>query len=109
MASSPSPMGSSLPPLPGQSTPPNAASGISGLLGNVQGVTLPATGPTPQQMTQAYMDQVRRLHIDIDTLAQDHPEAAEDLNNAKNALTNSMSKVATAMSAPSQGVSPPTF
>lgn len=105
----PDTMGSTFPPIPGGSTPPTAASGISGLLGNTQGVTLPSTGPSPQQRVQAYMDQVRQLHIGIDALAQDHPEAAQDLNDAKNALTNSMSKVATAMTQPDQGSNPATF
>lgn len=99
-------MGSSgLPPVPGSAKP--APPGLSGLLG--PNATQPQMGPTPQMKVQAYMDQVRNLHMNIDALAQDHPEAAEDLNNAKNALTNSMSKVASAMVSPDQNPQPPTF
>ena len=90
-------MGSSqLPPVPGSTPPP--ASGISGLLGPKP--NLPQTGPTPQEKVQAYMTQIRQLHIAVDALAQDHPEASEELNDAKNSLTNSMAKVASAMTAP---------
>jgi len=58
---------------------------------------------------QAYMTQIRTLHMGIDALAQDHPEAAEDLNMAKNSLTNSMSKVATAVTNAGNGSGPMTF
>lgn len=100
-------MGStSLPPMPG--APPPQGAGVGSLLGGPP-VNLPQTGPTPQQRVQAYMDQIRSLHMGIDALAQDHPEASEDLLDAKNALTNSMSKVATAMTAPEGGPTPLTF
>lgn len=100
-------MGSSnLPPIPGAQ--PQPSGGISSLIGGPP-VNLPQTGPTPQQRVQAYMDQVRQLHLGIDALATDHPEAAEELNNAKNALTNSMSKVASAVTAPDGNPGPMTF
>jgi hypothetical protein len=54
-----------------------------------------------------YMNQVRELHLTLDALAADHPEAAEDLNQAKNALTNSMSKVAAAGASPEVSMQPP--
>lgn len=97
------------PPGPPGATPggPQPPAGISGLVGGA--VTSPQPGPTPDQKVQAYMEQVRNLHMAIDALAQDHPEAANDLNDAKNALTNSMSKVASAMSSPESGPAPPTF
>lgn len=103
-------MGTSLPPIPGggaqaQNQPP----GISNLLGGPGSARLPQTGPTPQQRVQAYMEQIRAVHMSIDALAQDHPEAAQDLNDAKNSLTQSMSKVATAMSQPEEQPAPPTF
>lgn len=100
----------SLPPMPGSAPPPDqnmAPAGLSGLVGGVP--QQQPVGPTPEQKTQAYMDQVRNLHMAIDALAQDHPEAAQDLNDAKNALTNSMSKVATNMTSPETGPAPPTF
>ena len=100
------------PPGPPQAPPPqpNAGGPPPGLSGLVGGVPSPApVGPTPDQKVQAYMDQVRNLHMAIDALAQDHPEAANDLNDAKNALTNSMSKVATNMTSPETGPAPPTF
>lgn len=101
----------SLPPVPGG---PNAApaptgppAGLTGLVGGVPTAT--PIGPTPEQKVQAFMEQIRNLHMTIDALAQDHPEAGEDLNEAKNALTNSMSKVATNVSSPETGPQPPTF
>ena len=99
----------SAPGAPAPSAPPQnqAPAGISGLVGGVPNAQPP--GPTPDQKVQAYMEQVRNLHMGIDALAQDHPEAASDLNDAKNALTNSMSKVASAMSSPETGPAPPTF
>lgn len=111
-------MGSSFaPPVPGGGAPPPAPApapqaggpppGISGLVGGVPNAT--PVGPTPEQKTQAYMDQIRNLSIAIDALAQVHPEAADDLNNAKNALVNSMSKVASSMASPEAQPQPPTF
>lgn len=91
-------------PAPGSPQPPP---GISGLVGGA--VTATPPGPTPQQKVQAYMEQVRNLHMAIDALAQDHPEAANELNDAKNALTQSMSKVSTASTSPEAGPAPPTF
>jgi len=101
-------------PSPGQSAPPGPApgpsqapAGLSGLVGGVPNAQ--PVGPTPDQKVQAYMEQIRNLHMAIDALAQDHPETASDLNDAKNALTNSMSKVASAMTTPEAGPAPPTF
>lgn len=91
-------------PPPGAGQPP---AGISGLVGGVPS-QLP-TGPTPDQKVQAYMEQIRNLTIAIEALAQQHPEAANDMNDAKNALINSMSKVATAMQSPDQNPQPQTF
>lgn len=103
----PTPGGPSAPP-PQAAQPPNAPpAGLSGLVGGVPNAQ--PLGPTPDQKIQAYMEQVRNLHMAIDALATDHPEAANDLNDAKNALTNSMSKVASAMSAPESGPQPMTF
>lgn len=100
-------MGStSLPPMPGQAPGPQA--GLSSLLGPTAS-QLPQTGPSPQEAVQAYMGQIRQLHMGIDALAQQHPEAAEDLNIAKNSLTNSMSKVATAVMNPQNDAGPMTF
>jgi len=98
----PGPQGAPPPPGPSQ-----APAGISGLVGGVNNT--PPIGPTPDQKIQAYMEQVRNLHMAIDALAQDHPEAASDLNDAKNALTNSMSKIAVASTSPETGPAPPTF
>jgi len=98
------------PPGPPQGPPPSdqqAPMGLSGLVGGVPNQQ--PVGPTPDQKVQAYMEQVRNLHMSIDALAQNHPEAANDLNEAKNALTNSMSKVATGMTSPETGPMPPTF
>lgn len=91
-------MGSSFAgPLPGNGPAPTQ--GISAILPpNASG--LPTNGPSPQERVQAYMDQIKQFHEAIDALAQDHPEAAQELNDAKNQLTNSMSKVASAMSSP---------
>ncbi len=90
------------PPAPGAPPP-----GLSGLVGGVPNAT--PLGPTPQQKAQAYMEQVRNIHMEIDALATDHPEAASDLQDAKNALTSSMSKVASAMSGPEGQPQPMTF
>lgn len=92
------------PPSPGAGSPPP---GLSGLVGGAPTAT--PVGPTPEQKVQAYMDQIRNLSIGIDALAQQHPEAANDLNDAKNALVNSMSKVASAMSSPEGQPQPQTF
>lgn len=94
-------------PLPGNGNQTSPQAGISSLLPN--GAGLPQNGPSPQQRVQAYMDQIKQFHDAIDALAQDHPEAAEDLNTAKNALTNSMSKVASAMTTPDASPQPRTF
>lgn len=91
-------------PTPGAGAPPP---GISGLVGGVPTAT-PA-GPTPEQKIQAYMSQIRDITIQVDALAQQHPEVANDMNDAKNALINSMSKVASAMSSPEGQPQPPTF
>lgn len=96
------------PAIPGTAPPSPDSGGISSLLGN-QANSLPQTGPTPQEQVQAYMDQIRALHMGIDALATDHPEASEDLNTAKNALTNSMAKVASAITSPSGQTGPMTF
>jgi hypothetical protein len=55
------------------------------------------------------MEQVRNLHMAIDALATQHPEAANDLNDAKNALTASMSKVAVSSASPESAPQPQTF
>lgn len=91
-------------PTPGAGAPP---AGISGLVGGApQGAPV---GPTPEQKTQAYMEQIRNLTILIEALAQQHPEAANDMNDAKNALINSMAKVASAMTSPEGQPQPQTF
>jgi hypothetical protein len=111
-------MGAFAPPLPGQGqgmpsapaqpqTPGGPPPGLSGLVGGVPNAT--PVGPTPEQKVQAYMDQIRNLSIAIDALAQQHPEAANDLNDAKNALVNSMSKVASAMTSPEGQPQPQTM
>lgn len=111
-------MASFAPPLPGQgqgapsapATPPTPGGpppGISGLVGGVPNAT--PIGPTPEQKVQAYMDQIRSLSMNIDALAQQHPEASNDLNDAKNALINSMTKVASSMTSPEAQPQPPTF
>lgn len=99
----------SAPGAPPPSAPPQggAPAGISGLVGGVN--QTPAPGPTPEQKFQAYAEQVRGLHSAIDALALDHPEASNDLNDAKNALTNSLSKVATNSTGPETGPAPPSF
>lgn len=103
------------PPLPGPGQPqqnptPSAGApppGISGLVGGATNAT-PA-GPSPEQKIQAYMSQIRDITIQLEAIAQQHPEAANDMNDAKNALINSMSKVASAMSSPEGQPQPPTF
>ena len=92
-------------PAPG---PPQAApAGLSGLVQG--GPSATPLGPTPDQKIQAYMEQVRGIHMQIDSLARQHPEAAKDLNDAKNALTQSMSKVATSVGSPEGQPQPQTF
>jgi len=96
------------PPAPG-GPDPNAPPppGLSGLVGGAPAAT--PLGPTPEQRVQAYMEMIRNLHMEIDALANQHPEAADDLNDAKNALTNSMSKVAVSMGSPNGQPQPQTF
>ena len=111
-------MASFAPPLPGgpgspqvpPPPPPNPGGpppGLSGLVGGVPNAT--PLGPTPDQQVEAYMEQVRNLHMAIDALATQHPEAANDLNDAKNALTASMSKVAVSSASPESAPQPQTF
>lgn len=108
-------MGGFAPPLPGPGQPQTAPTpgagapppGISGLVGGVPNAT--PVGPTPEQKIQAYMEQVRNIVTQIDALANQHPEVANDMNNAKNGLIESMSKVAAAMSSPESQPQPPTF
>jgi hypothetical protein len=93
---------------PAQSQPQQQAPsppGANPLLGAQQ---IPQAGPTPDQRISAYMDQVRNLHLEIDALASQHPEAADELGQAKQALTNSMAKVASAQ-AQAQSPQPPTM
>lgn len=94
--------------VPGTSpTPPQPQPGGGNpLLGSGQ---IPQAGPSPDQRISAYMDQVRNLHIQIDALATDHPEASDDLGQAKQALTNSMAKVAAAQAQTQGTPQPPTF
>lgn len=91
-------------PTPGAGAPPP---GISGLVGGVPNAT--PVGPTPEQKVQAYMEQIRNITIQLEALANQHPEAANEMNDAKNALINSMSKVASAMQSPEGQPQPPTF
>ncbi len=100
----PSPPGT--PPPPPAPSPSGPPPGISGLVGGAP-PQLPQ-GPTPQQRMEDYMVQIQELSSMIDTLAQDHPEAADDFNQAKNALNNSMSKVAAANTTPDNIAQPPT-
>ena len=100
----PGPIGAPPPSAPPQAGGPPA--GISGLVNTPQAQP---QGPTPDQKFQAYAEQVRTLHSAIDALALDHPEASNDLNDAKNALTNSLSKVATSATSPETGPAPPNF
>jgi len=65
-------------------------------------------GPTPQQRIADYAQQIQMLQAAMDALATDHPEASDDLNQAKNALTVSINKVATASTSPNVGSQPPT-
>lgn len=108
-------MASFAPPPPGPpgapppSAPPQAGAPPPGISGLVNAPQTPPLGPTPDQKFQAYAEQVRGLHSAIDALAVDHPEASNDLNDAKNALTNSLSKVATNSTSPETGPAPPTF
>jgi len=92
-------------PIPGTEAP-QAPPGISGLMD--PGMAQPM-GPSPQQIAQAYMEQIRALHEAIDALAQDHPEASKELNDAKLALSNSMGKVAASATSPEGGPQPQTF
>jgi hypothetical protein len=100
-----------LPPMPAQGggNPSGRTASLADLAGPMGPQTPLTTGPTPQQRVQAYMDQIRQVHSMIDALATDHPEASEDLNNAKTSLTNSMTKVAGAMTAPDNAAQPMTF
>jgi hypothetical protein len=95
----------SLPPVPGQPpSPPPPPGGMSGL------VPPPApVAPGPNQAVAAYMEQIRNLHMQIDALANQHPEAAESLNKAKLALADSMSAVATNSGSPDGGPAPQSF
>mgnify|MGYP001566350650 CR=1 FL=1 len=99
------------PPLPGSSPVPPQGPGTEGISGLVppQDPGALSLGPTPEQKVQAFMEQIRDLHMTIDGLTTQHPEAADEFNEAKNALTNSMSKVVSAMSSPEGGPQPMTF
>jgi hypothetical protein len=102
MAASPFPQ---IPQPPGsQASPPPG--GGNPLLGTN---AIPPAGPTPDQRLTAYMDQVRNISIQIDSLAQSHPEASQELNQAKDALTNSLSKVSAATAQMQSTPQPPTF
>lgn len=90
------------PPAPAQGPP-----GQSSLLGGTS-VPKPA-GPTPDQRTAGYMDQIRNIHLQIDALANQYPAASDELGQAKVALANSMAKVAAAMAQPEQSPGPQTF
>lgn len=107
-------MASFAPPIPsGPGAPPPGAApagpppGLSGLVGGDPNA-LPQ-GPSPQERVANYVEQIHNIESLIDALAQDHPEAADELNQAKNALNTSMSKVAVASSTPDQIPQPPTF
>jgi hypothetical protein len=86
-----------------QGPPPG---GPNPLLGSTP---IPQAGPTPDQRLTGYMDQVRNLSIQIDALAQAHPEASQELDMAKTALTNSLSKVSAATAQQQSVPQPPTF
>lgn len=105
MATTPSALGN-IPGSPQAAPPPQAPPGSSPLLGSTP---IPQAGPSPAQRLSAYMEQVRDVTIQIDALAQDHPEASEDLNNAKTALTNSLSKVSASAAQQQTAPQPPTF
>jgi hypothetical protein len=105
MASTPSALGN-IPGSPQSGPPPQPATGANPLLGSSP---IPQAGPTPDQRLTAYMEQVRNVSMQIDALALDHPEASEDLNQAKTALTNSLSKVSAATAQQQSVPQPPTF
>jgi hypothetical protein len=72
---------------------PAGPSGPAALLG--QGAMPPAAATpvvSPEQESEAFMMQIRELTMQIDGLAQSHPEVGEDLEIAKQALVNSMTK-----------------
>jgi hypothetical protein len=104
MASLASPLGQVPQPGPQQASQPPG--GGNPLLGSTP---IPQAGPTPDQRLTAYMEQIRTVSMQIDALATDHPEASEDLNQAKTALTNSLAKVSAATAQQQSVPQPPSF
>lgn len=93
-----------MPQGPGAGAPPpdGGAQGAQGLVPDT-----PIGGNDPMAQQDAFMAQIRDLHTTIDALAQDHPEAAQDFEDAKNSLIAAMSKVAASLGSPDAQQQPP--
>ena len=57
-------------------------------------------GPSKEQKQQAVMGQVRKIHADIETLAREHPEAAQAARKATQALIEMMNTIVSSQRAP---------
>lgn len=103
------------PPMPGAgapaSTPPPAPpQGGTGLVDQSQGPQAsPSQGPTPEDLAQQFMIQIRDIHMKIDALAGEYPAASKDLRAAKQALTDSMTSVAGSLTQTNGAAQPRTF
>jgi hypothetical protein len=89
---------------PPQQGPMNPAS----LLGPAAGAAPAQSTPvvSPEQQSEAFMMQVRELTMQIDGLAQMHPEIGEDLEIAKQALVNAMTRALMMQSTTEPGAAP---
>jgi hypothetical protein len=99
------------PPMPSMPGAPGSG-GAAGPPSDFSTLVAPApAGPNPEAARiVSFMTSIRDMHMQIDSIAGEFPEASEDLEKAKTALTNSMSKVAASQSSPAQMTSqPPTF
>jgi hypothetical protein len=105
-----------LPPMPvspmnqgygAESAPAGGPVSPAALLGS--GAMPPAQSTpvvSPEQQSEAFMMQVRELTMQIDGLAQMHPEVGEDLEIAKQALVNAMTKALMVRSTTEPGSAP---
>lgn len=92
------------PPMPGGpmaqapgAPPPAAGANPAALLGppGANGAPLAEASqpaPSPQQMAEGFMMEIRDLTMRVDGLATQYPESAEDFEIAKQALINGMTK-----------------
>lgn len=102
-------MASAFTPMPqGPSGPPTANEQLAQPLVPELEMPLGAGAmQSPDAIFAAFVQQIAQITKNLESLAQAHPEAAEEFNTALEAIKNSAAKVAASVSAPAGPEQPP--